>query len=105
MPDSIPHGSHLHGVTEAAELLGMTRQGFKDAGQPKPDVWIGDTRGWTTETLREWDRTRNRRQKITAEKRARIVQMYRDGCSIAQTAKECGVSKASVIRIRATDRQ
>ncbi|MCT1602937.1 hypothetical protein M3E18_10570 [Kocuria sp. p3-SID1433] len=57
----------------------MTRQGFKDAGQPEPDVWIGDTRGWTTETLREWDRTRNRRQKITAEKRARIVQMYRDG--------------------------
>ena len=52
MPDSIPHGSHLHGVTEAAELLGMTRQGFKDAGQPEPDVWIGDTRGWTTETLR-----------------------------------------------------
>ena len=52
MPDSIGCGSRLLGVIEAAELLGMTRQGFKEAGQPQPDVWIGDTRGWTTETLR-----------------------------------------------------
>ncbi|MFK4336907.1 hypothetical protein ABH921_001675 [Kocuria sp. MT07] len=38
MPDSIPHGSRLHGVIEAAELLGMTRQGFNASGQPEPDV-------------------------------------------------------------------
>ncbi|WP_197408499.1 MULTISPECIES: helix-turn-helix domain-containing protein [Kocuria] len=105
MPDSIARGSRLLGVIEAAELLGMTRQGFKDAGQPEPDIWIGDTRGWTPETLREWDRTRPRRRTITDEKRARIVQMHREGYSIAQTAEECGVSKASVIRIRAAEKQ
>ncbi|WP_121845736.1 MULTISPECIES: helix-turn-helix domain-containing protein [Kocuria] len=36
---------------------------------------------------------------------ARIVQMYRDGYSIAQTSEECGISNASVIRIRAAEKQ
>lgn len=99
----LPRGTRLLGLNDAAALVGLTRKGFIDAHPPEPDLWISDTRGWTPETLREWDRTRPRRRTITAEKRAQIVEMYRQGRSIAETAEACGISKASVIRIRATE--
>ncbi|WP_241180859.1 hypothetical protein [Kocuria marina] len=72
MPKTIPRGAHLHGLKEAAAVVGMTPQGFIKAGTPEPDVWINDTRGWTTETLHEWQRTRPRgRRTLTDELRAR----------------------------------
>ena len=106
MPKSIPHGAHLHGLKEAAAVVGMTPQGFIKAGTPEPDVWINDTRGWTTETLREWQSTRPRvRRPVTDETRARIIEMYQEGRSIADTIAECEVSQSTVIRIRADSKK
>lgn len=105
MPKSIPHGAHLHGLKEAAAVVGMTPQGFIKAGTPEPDVWINDTRGWTTETLHEWQRTRPRgRRTLTDELRARIMELHKEGRSIAETATACEVSKSTVARVRAEAR-
>lgn len=105
MPQTIPRGAHLHGLKEAAAVVGMTPQGFIKAGTPEPDVWINDTRGWTTETLHEWQRTRPRgRRTLTDELRARILAMHEEGRSIAETAAACEVSKSTVARVRADAR-
>ena len=105
MPKTIPRGAHLHGLKEAAAVVGMTPQGFIKAGTPEPDVWINDTRGWTTETLHEWQRTRPRgRRTLTDELRARILAMHEEGHSIAETAAACQVSKSTVARVRADAR-
>lgn len=106
MPKSIPHGARLHGVNEAARILGLTPQGFLKAGPPEADVWLNDSRGWMMETLREWQSTRPRvRRPVTDEKRARIIEMYKEGRSIADTIAECEVSQSTVIRIRADSKK
>ncbi|MCT1736184.1 helix-turn-helix domain-containing protein [Kocuria marina] len=106
MTHHIPRGARLHGLNEAAAVLGITPQGFIKAGPPAPDVWINDTRGWTTETLHEWERTRPRRRRpLTDELRARIQEMHQQGHSIAETAAACQVSKSTVARVRAAARE
>lgn len=101
MTQNIPRGAHLHGLNEAAAVLGMTPQGFIKAEPPTPDIWINDTRGWTTETLEHWQQTRPlRRRPITDELRLRILTMQKDGHSIAETAAACEVSKSTVARVR-----
>ncbi|WP_016997007.1 hypothetical protein [Kocuria atrinae] len=45
-------------VTEAAAFLGITKAAFlKRRPAPPADAMIGPNRGWTKETLREWDKT------------------------------------------------
>lgn len=105
MSKTIPQGARLHGLNEAAAVVGMTPQGFIKAGPPTPDLWIDDTRGCTTETLNEWQQTRPRhRRAVTDELRARITAMHEAGHSIAETAATCKVSKSTVARVRATAR-
>jgi len=54
---------HYVGVTEAALELGVapgTVKAYIARDRfPDPDVYIGDIRGWTIETIREYKATRN----------------------------------------------
>lgn len=44
-------------VTEAAEFLGISPVAFrKRSPQPVPDVWIGNTRGFSKATLLDWQK-------------------------------------------------
>lgn len=53
-----PETKHYYGVTTGAALLGISKIAFlQRRPQPEPDVMIGDIRGWTEQTLREWDAT------------------------------------------------
>lgn len=45
-------------VTEAAAYLGITKAAFlKRRPAPPADAMIASNRGWTKQTLREWDKT------------------------------------------------
>lgn len=48
----------FYSVTEAAAFLGITKTTFlQRRPQPVPDAMIGKVRGWTEQTLREWNQT------------------------------------------------
>lgn len=46
------------GVKQVAEYLGVTPGGLLNLRLPDPDVTIGRTRGWSLETIEEWNKTR-----------------------------------------------
>lgn len=53
----ITHIDRFLTVTEAAEFLGISPVAFrKRSPQPVPDVWIGNTRGFSKATLLDWQK-------------------------------------------------
>jgi hypothetical protein len=48
------------GVRQVADRLGTSTQNISQPGAklPKPDAWIGGTRGWKPETIEVWIPTR-----------------------------------------------
>lgn len=46
------------GVKQIAERLGITPGGLLNLKLPEPDVLIGRTRGWSAETIDEWNARR-----------------------------------------------
>ena len=46
------------GVTEAAEMLGITKGGLTSQRLPAPDAIVGKARGWKRETLLAWAASR-----------------------------------------------
>lgn len=60
---SVTHDSRMTrkylSATGAAERLGITRGAFTSLRNlPKPDVMIGDVRGWSARTIDEWNAQR-----------------------------------------------
>ncbi|KFI50029.1 hypothetical protein [Bifidobacterium biavatii] len=49
---------HYLGVTDVAERLGIVKSAVSAYKLPEPDVMIGKTRGWSVETIDEWNRNR-----------------------------------------------
>ncbi|ATU20847.1 helix-turn-helix transcriptional regulator [Bifidobacterium choerinum] len=46
------------GVKQVAERLGITPGGLLNLKLPKPDAYIGRTRGWKAETVDAWNAAR-----------------------------------------------
>lgn len=46
------------GVKQVADRLGITPGGLLNLKLPEPDVLIGRTRGWSAETIDEWNAKR-----------------------------------------------
>ncbi|MBT1181202.1 hypothetical protein JS531_04280 [Bifidobacterium sp. CP2] len=46
------------GVKQGTKRLGITSGGLLNLKLPEPDVRIGKTRGWSIETIDEWNRNR-----------------------------------------------
>lgn len=46
------------GVKQVAERLGTTPGGLLNLKLPKPDAYIGRTRGWKAETVDAWNAAR-----------------------------------------------
>lgn len=49
---------HFLGVGEFADRINVTRNTLNKYRLPKPDAYIGDIRGWTTETIDAWQANR-----------------------------------------------
>lgn len=56
MPDKEP--LTFMSLTEVAEHLGVRRDTLNRYNLPEPDALVGDRRGWTVETIDEWNRNR-----------------------------------------------
>ncbi|MBW3079883.1 hypothetical protein [Bifidobacterium saguinibicoloris] len=46
------------GVKQVAERLGITQGALLSLKLPEPDVRIGKTRGWSTDTIDRWNTAR-----------------------------------------------
>ncbi|XBH21624.1 XRE family transcriptional regulator [Jonesiaceae bacterium BS-20] len=51
-------------LQEIADRLGVSRNSVAKYNLPKPDAYIGTTRGWLPETIDTWDAARPRKKRV-----------------------------------------